>query len=672
MVGCVTLQVHNTVVRNNRLEKQVDFVWLLCCEYLSVVVKLDNNMNEISRSNEITNSKGNVNFGLIKWFGGHNNKTGRENDFGFLQAMSGEEIFIHQNSIATKSAPVENDVFVYEIETRNGKSRAINAHQLENSGTSILAIFNALYFDSQKARPTSSPALHSALVKYLIAGLPQSELAVVRAITDRANNNYIFKLLDGQSGRQDSSGNSTRTRDIFDQLSSQGEVNVFADIPLSLVPQSVILDREEVLAMYLASIGKEQARAKCLEYIEYLPIHLVFFLLIIGVLLTDEDVDSRLHNLKHQIRKMYTEPEVRLPDYVRVAYENYLKPLGGYRHSPVLWKIIESCMFKKYLFEKDPRFISVYEASELLKKSIDSYVLFNIFSLTYSGNDTETTYKIFNQRLWEEMASGGINFLEQHAKILELFPSCGTIGPILSCEAVYWKAQDKYLCRGHVCRHPRVIPNDTRNFLEFTMYDWFAHYGIEYAEVSQPSHRDFPIKLAGYFNRLRQIFPIIHCRACSKLMTPNYKYARTEYQDFENGHIVTKNMSAAYRVTIFRCNEQSCSEYAADYYISHCMGFDCNKIIDSRDLNQRCDSGKYICKGCGSCCETHAKSNPVGLCAQCGGGLKLFEQASENYLGKQLRRVMCEKSCGFCISSKDLSKKFYLPSCQPVYREAST
>lgn len=626
-------------------------------------------MTKISNSNEIAISKGDVSFGIIKWFGGINNKTGRKNDFGFLQSLSGEEIFVHQNSLASKCVPRENDVFVYEVETRNGKSRAINAHQLEKSATSILTVFNALQFDSQSGNTASSPSLRLTLVKYLFDRIAESESEVIREITDCRNDNYIFKLLDEECSRLDSNARRTRSKNIFERLSSQSNVNAFADVPLPLIPQAVIFDQEEKLAVYLASIGKDAARAKCIECTHLLPIHLIFFLLITGVLVTNEDVDSQLNNLKRQIHAMYTDPEVRLPDFVKAAYEKYLKPLGGYRHCPVLWKIIEPCLFKKYLFERNSKFIELYNVSDQLKKSIDIYVLFNVFSLIHRGNDTEVVYKIFNQRLWDDMVSGDINILEQNEKILELFPPCGTISWQLSCEAVYWKDKNIYLCRGKKCRHPKVIPDSERNFLDFTIYDWFAHFGIEYFDASHPSQRDFPIKLAGYFNRLHEIFSVIRCRACSKLMTPDYNYARTEYQDFENGQFVTKNMSAAYRVTTFHCNERTCFEYGKKYYISHCMGFDCNKIIDTRDVKVQCDAGRYVCKGCGCCCETHAKSNPVGLCGQCGGELQLFEQVGSNYLGKKIRRVVCKKSCGFCIAPDDLPKKFYLPSCQPVCKE---
>ena len=34
--------------------------------------------------------------GKVKWFGGHNRNTDRENPFGFIAKAEGDELFVHQ------------------------------------------------------------------------------------------------------------------------------------------------------------------------------------------------------------------------------------------------------------------------------------------------------------------------------------------------------------------------------------------------------------------------------------------------------------------------------------------------------------------------------------------------------------------------------------------------
>ncbi len=236
----------------------------------------------------------------------------------------------------------------------------------------------------------------------------------------------------------------------------------------------------------------------------------------------------------------------------------------------------------------------------------------------------------------------------------------------LSCEAVYWKKQDKHLCRGRECSLPKVIARGVGNYLTFTIYDWFRLYGINYIDDREPSRRDFPIKLAGYLNRLREIFEVIHCRSCQSLMLPDLRYARVEYLTIDKGQYVKRDMAPAYRLTVFKCPNEECIEFQSGHYINHCLGFDCYELIDDRDSGTKCDTGLYICRGCASCCGDHSKNNPVGLCPDCANPLQLFEiQNSQQY--KNERYVKCgHQHCGFNIPTEKLNKRFYLDSCGPV------
>jgi len=389
------------------------------------------------------------------------------------------------------------------------------------------------------------------------------------------------------------------------------------------------------------------------------------------------------------------------------------KRVGGYQASPLVWDMLSELLLKKYLYERNfLKAESLYKTNGELSRKIDCFILFNLAQLIGAGNNLQTIYKIFVSELWQALANRQVDVEPQTSRILSLFPSCGTmrltlvtavngrqnkdndfdlparltdepapdkrlIGSSsrqmretrLSCEAVYWEKQRKYLCRGSVCSNPQIQPDPTRHFLEFSIYDWFVHFGVEYWGSEDHQLRDFPIKLAGYLNRLREIMAHLRCRGCNELMLPDFKYSRVKCSIYENGRWIEKDMAAAYRNTLFYCNNESCSEHGEKYYINHCLGYLCFDLIDSRDLKVKCDNGLLVCKGCGGCCGEHAKANPVGFCSECGSPLELYEDPSHvSRFGRNERFVGCSnRNCSFEITEPGLPKKFYLDSCQPVH-----
>lgn len=81
--------------------------------------------------------------GKIKWFGGHNNKTGRQNDFGFI-ACEGKpnDIFVHLRQInCSATALIEETIVTFEVITnfRDGKEEAKNLRLLiDETDTEII------------------------------------------------------------------------------------------------------------------------------------------------------------------------------------------------------------------------------------------------------------------------------------------------------------------------------------------------------------------------------------------------------------------------------------------------------------------------------------------------------------------------------------------------------
>jgi len=193
-----------------------------------------------------------------------------------------------------------------------------------------------------------------------------------------------------------------------------------------------------------------------------------------------------------------------------------------------------------------------------------------------------------------------------------------------------------------------------KHYLDYNIYEWFKHFSIQYEEVQKPSQKHFPIKMAGYFNRVKEIYDQIKCQECETLCMPDTRYARTEHWalDMETGKIIKKDRTAAYRTTVFKCKNKNCSKLDITFYLNRCYGFGCYALIDSRKLARKCPSNLYICE-CGSCCERCFQNYSSGNCYKCGEKLNLYESDGERY-------VYCSSKakCGYHIPNKDLTKKF--------------
>jgi len=592
-----------------------------------------------------------ISFGTVKWFGGKNAKTGKENDFGFIVDFSGKEIFIHKEE--TVSEIKENDIVIYKFSESNGKLKAINAEIAEKANIkaselikSILDNFSDVISDSQH----HDKNLLSKITSIAISKLLELQTIERLKLISEENSKFI-QILKNSS---------------INQISEKINILFGESNPLSLVnwenlPTQYLYQKEAEVLTYLETLSGEEALRKCQDLLKTLPIEIIIYLTIRNPTNAEADLINRKESIKSYFNKLFSSESTGFANPLKVALDRDLKPIGGYKKSPLLSEIVYPILFKKYLYEKDlDKLLRLYNEAQNLKQHLETFTLFNIFSLYLAGNSTTTIYDVFVQRLWEALTSDTLRINESKDSIASLFPSCSIMAP-LSCEAIYWNKNNSYLCRGRECARPAVLPKETINYTKFSIYDWFKHYGIDYENESKPSKQDFPIKIGAYFNRLREIYPHLHCRSCKRLMTPNMSYSKTTYEDYENGALTTKENAAAYRLTVFHCNSTGCSESGIDYYINHCLGFGCYGIIDSRDLKSKCSKGRYICLNCTSCCENHSTVSPVGICPNCGENLRLYETKEENYLGRKMRRVSCPSGCGFEIPPNNLTQKFYLP-----------
>jgi len=439
------------------------------------------------------------------------------------------------------------------------------------------------------------------------------------------------------------------------------------------LPKDYIEKHEEELFEYINGLDEVKRQIFLNENIDCLPSTVLLASEFKNPFMKEDFYKQNQYVMKRMISMLlgYEDKNARpIPEYVINTFHSSFNETRAKSSNSVIWQTIEPLLFKKHLFYKRPDLKEWFDQSLFVKSRIEFILLVNILPLIQAQNDLNTAYKVFLHRLWALLMAEEIDIKDKG--VMNLFPSCRVMGGAfgrneLSCEAFYWPKGGNFLCRGKSCGNPQVLPDLNKHYLDFNIYDWFKHYGVNYSMEDEPSKRDFPIKLAGYINRLKEIFDRLHCRSCGALMKPDMRYARVEYIDIEDGKIVKKQMSAAYRVTVFHCGDGQCSEYENKYYINHCLGFGCGNIIDSRDAKTRCDNGLYICAECGSCCSQHDETNRIGLCPECGSNLNLFENRGDtDRYGKFARYVQCSnEGCEF-EKTKKLPKKFYMKTCQPV------
>lgn len=596
--------------------------------------------------------------GVVKWFGGFNKHKNKENEFGFLTDAEGFDVYLHLKGWSEDKAPNEDDVVVYNREEKGGKWKAKNACLLTSKVPALSKLLE--WFELCESDNISSKKYLTAISNInseYFEGYSEEELmSCVQKVG-------VSKLVRVLSVVKDSWGYN------FQKMLDLKLIDPIADIAWCKLPETYsIASNEKDVAEQLLSMTLIKSRELVNSNYESLTQPLKILASLSGMLKDSELLNYVVDDVKPFIQAVYY-GEISLPGYLKEYIDAQVKPKGGVMKDPVLGPLFTLFQFKKYLYDKDVKFVALYDSSNYLQSRFDAFVLKQIFSLVLAGNSIDQVYRLFLNHLWGGITSGQLNPTAQLDQILEMLPSCGSSRGHFSCEAVYWKKQDMYLCRGKPCHSPKVKGYAGADYLTFTIYDWFVHYGINYFEDGEPSRRDFPIKVAGYINRVREIFDVIHCRSCQSLMLPNMSYARVDYTVYEKGQLVKKDMAPAYRLTVFKCPSDQCIESQNQYYINHCYG--CNVLIDSRDCKTKCDAGLYICRSCASCCGTHSQTNPVGLCPACASPLQLFEtNIRQRYGNKNERYVKCSNQhCDFSISTENLNKRFYLDSCVPVKRK---
>lgn len=387
--------------------------------------------------------------------------------------------------------------------------------------------------------------------------------------------------------------------------------------------------------------------------VDYISFSAALYLSFNGAIDVDKVHSRRCSELESFVKSQCKgENTIAIKSFVWNACSNVFPTVNGFRNHPVVRDLFIKAKIKEKFFMKNFRPITSDFFESNMAKDPEVFVLAKTLPLLYAKLPIEYIAETIFNDIW--LALQNKLFDINNPCLLSLFPSCETMACYyhhnksdikLSCESFYWKTEteqevidgyheyyhdkpgylglgasytniisragynpDIFLCRSKRCFNPQFYANNERHFLDYSFYDWLAHYGYIYSSGDKPLKNDFPVRLAGYLNRVREIFSRLHCRKCGVLMIANRNYAKTEVlvYDVKSSRFVKKQTHAAYRSTVFHCNNHGCIEYGNECYINHCLNYKCYNIIDSRDLTERCSEGRYICT-CGACCAEHAK-----------------------------------------------------------------
>lgn len=408
-----------------------------------------------------------------------------------------------------------------------------------------------------------------------------------------------------------------------------------------LISKELIDSQIEAFTTFIIDMqaGKIKVNALLNEIINHISFSAALYLGFNQVVDSKEILSTWRSDVEDFVTKQFTNEKINVANFVMGAYQENVTTYNQYRQHPLIKPFADAFYTKEKIYLKDFSFIDDIINSPTLSIDPEFYILARLIPIINSYNTYDTIIVSILHDIWQALLDN--KFSIDHPSFFNLFPRCQTLEEHfpyidLSCEAFYWKTLTSseiksyqarhpnyrsrtsnatnikddasvFICRGKKCTGQHVIPNLNKHYLKFSLYDWLSHYGTKYELLNKPSKRDFPIKLAGYLNRIREIFNRLHCRCCGLLMKPNLSYALVEITTFDikSNSFITKPKSAAYRSTVFYCANKCCGEHKVNYYINHCIGFKCYEIIDSRDLKEKCSEGRYICTSCGSCCAYH-------------------------------------------------------------------
>lgn len=107
--------------------------------------------------------------GVVKWFGGINKSTGRENNFGFVVAQTGTDVYLNKGDWRSAALPKENQIIYFTALQQSGKLKAEEAMPVSTVG--VEAFLCCMYSQSGRPLLIKPAALKAKMLSLIVASL---------------------------------------------------------------------------------------------------------------------------------------------------------------------------------------------------------------------------------------------------------------------------------------------------------------------------------------------------------------------------------------------------------------------------------------------------------------------------------------------------------------------
>ena len=133
--------------------------------------------------------------------------------------------------------------------------------------------------------------------------------------------------------------------------------------------------------------------------------------------------------------------------------------------------------------------------------------------------------------------------------------------------------------------------------------DFIRNLGFELdlSSIGISNPQEYGYRIAGFVDRLIDMYPHMHCTKCGASFSPKFEYARS-------------------LVAVLSLNRYSCPNAKGDFdenhdtdiYLNFCHG--CHRVIDSRECKKKY-MGMHVCMRCG---DAGPSTRPGMICPSCG------------------------------------------------------
>ncbi len=339
--------------------------------------------------------------GAIKWFGGFNNTTNKENDFGFLADVEGFNVYLNLSDWSGDAAPRENAIVAYTREEKAGKWKAKNACLLSSANPTLTQLIGWTTLSENEGGNNGANDRISKTITRTIR--ENSHSYSVEELEKCVANQGVSKLVETLSVARNDWGS------CFKNLVDNDLIDPLVDLAWNALPEKhSIINNEKEVAERLLSMELDKARDLVKSNYRVLTPPLKMLVSFAGLIQGQQLLRNVVDDLSTFIRSIYLE-EKSLPEYLKKYIDAHVRPKGGVIKDPVLGPLFSLYQFKKYLYNKDLKFVTLYDSSDYLQSRFDAFVLKEIFSLVLAGNPVDQVYDVFMGKLWEAISLGRIS-----------------------------------------------------------------------------------------------------------------------------------------------------------------------------------------------------------------------------------------------------------------------